>query len=488
MAGLKLPLYGKILLWFLVNLFVLAGLGVWFMAAQFRLGLDWMLAGPGGERLEQLGATLTADLRQHPESEWAETLLQHERDLGLTLSLFGSDGLQKTGTPVDVPSEVLSKLIDKRRAEEMPPPPRPRKGDAKNNAKIREPRPPNDSPPKPRFMMRTAEPTTYWAGLHLALAYGEGASRRPLTLLLVSDSITGRGFFFNPWPWAGLAAGGLLISALIWLPVVGGITRAIRRTNDASKRIAAGGFEVRVPDERGDELGELAHAVNTMAAQLGDYVAQQRRITADVAHELCSPIARMQMALGVVEQRGTPEQAGYLKKIDAELQHMARLVEEVLAFSKAQTLPEREEPKTFRLQSLVDQVVTREAPDMKIQLNIDDLELHMLRSALDRALGNVLRNAVRYASDIEIRAKPQDGGALIQIMDRGPGVPADSLPRLFEPFFRPEAARSRNTGGSGLGLAITKRSVEGCGGSVTAANREGGGFVVEIKVARHFAA
>ena len=65
MAGLKLPLYGKILLWFLVNLFVLAGLGVWFMAAQFRLGLDWMLAGPGGERLEQLGATLTADLRQH---------------------------------------------------------------------------------------------------------------------------------------------------------------------------------------------------------------------------------------------------------------------------------------------------------------------------------------------------------------------------------------------------------------------------------------
>jgi two-component system sensor histidine kinase CpxA len=84
---------------------------------------------------------------------------------------------------------------------------------------------------------------------------------------------------------------------------------------------------MRLPDTRGDELGELSTSVNTMAAQLGDYVAQQRRITADVAHELCSPIARMQMALGVVEQRSTPDQATYLKKLDNELQHMARLVE-----------------------------------------------------------------------------------------------------------------------------------------------------------------
>lgn len=485
MSRIKLPLYTKILLWFLVNLCMLAGLGLWFMTAQFQLGLDWVLAGPGGERLEGLGTTLANDLRQRPESEWPEALLRQERGLGLSLSLFGSDGLQKLGAPLVVPAEARSKLIDKRRAEDMPPPPRPRKA----AAKVRDERAPGDSPPKPRFMMRTAAPTTYWAGIHLPLAYGEGASRRPLTLVLVSDSITGGGFFFNPWPWAGLAAGGLLISALIWLPVVGGVTRAIRRTNDASKQIAAGEFGVRVPDQRGDELGELASSVNAMAAQLGDYVAQQRRITADVAHELCSPIARMQMALGVVEQRGTPEQAGYLKKIDAELQHMAKLVEEVLAFSKAPTLPEREAPETFRLRDLVDQIVAREAPDLSIRLNIDDMQLHTLRSALGRALANVLRNAVRYAADIEILAKSQaDGGALIQIMDRGPGVPADSLPRLFDPFFRPEAARSRSTGGSGLGLAITKRCIEACGGVVTAANREGGGLVVSIELPRHFAA
>ncbi len=298
--------------------------------------------------------------------------------------------------------------------------------------------------------------------------------------MIVSDSVTGRGFFFDAWPWVGLVTGGLLISALIWLPVVGGITRAIRRTNDASKRIAAGGFDVRVPEQRSDELGELAASVNTMAAQLGDYVAQQRRITADVAHELCSPIARMQMALGVVEQRSTPGQAVYLQKIDAELQHMAKLVEEVLAFSKAATLPERETAEAFDLRELVEQVIAREAPEVAIQLHVDEIRLHTLRSALDRALGNVLRNAVRYGAHPEIHAQRQNGHVIIQIRDQGPGVPADALTRFFDPFYRPEAARGRNTGGSGLGLAIVKRCIEACGGTVTARNRDPHGLEVEV--------
>jgi two-component system sensor histidine kinase CpxA len=97
-------------------------------------------------------------------------------------------------------------------------------------------------------------------------------------------------------------------------------------------------------------------------------------------------------------------------------------------------------------------------------------------------LGNVLRNAVRYAKDIEIHAKTEDGSAIIQVLDQGPGVPADSLERLFEPFYRPEAARGRNTGGSGLGLAITKRCIDACGGKVTASNREGGGLAVEFVI------
>ena len=496
----RLPIYARVLLWFCVNLALLLVLlsevkaiaktsalllvlGWLFMRAQFGLSLDWFLSGPTGARIESLAEDLTSQLRAVPESDWAQLLAQKESELGVQLALFGNDGELKVGPPLDPPPAVRARLIDKRTAADMPPPPRPnRKG-----AKAVLPRPPSGAPPKPRFMVRAEGNPSYWAGIHVTLAFGEGASRSPLSLVLASNSITGGGMFFDPWPWAGLVAGGLLLSALIWLPVIGGMTRAIRRVNEASKRIAAGTFSVRLPDQRADELGELATSVNSMAAQLGDYVNQQRRITADVAHELCSPIARMQMALGVIEQRGTPEQATYLKKVDAELQHMAKLVEEVMTFSKAETIPEREAPETFALMPLVQGIIARDGNGSEFTLEIpDSLTLHTLREALDRALGNVIRNAVRYAGKagpIEISARRDSaGGVSIAIADQGPGVPKDTLHRLFEPFYRPEAARARHTGGSGLGLAIVKRCIEACNGTVTAALREPAGLVIELNV------
>jgi two-component system sensor histidine kinase CpxA len=266
------------------------------------------------------------------------------------------------------------------------------------------------------------------------------------------------------------------------MPFVRGITGFLRSLNFAAGRIAQGHFDERIHKLRQDELGELAGSVNVMAARLGDYVREQKRITADVAHELCSPIARMQMALGVVEQRGTPEQAAYLHKLDRELQHMAGLVEEVLAFSKAETLPARETAEEIPLRQLLQAVIAREAPDGNVPLEVADLRLHSLRAALDRAVGNVLRNAIRYASEAEIRAGPENGSVVIRVLDRGPGVPEAALQHLFEPFYRPEAARTRASGGSGLGLAITRRCIEACGGTVEAENRGGGGLVVTLRV------
>jgi len=129
---------------------------------------------------------------------------------------------------------------------------------------------------------------------------------------------------------------------------------------------------------------------------------------------------------------------------------------------------------------LLQNILAREAPENGINLEIDYVKLHTLRNPLDRSIGNVVRNAIRYAKDLEINAKAENDCVIIQIADRGPGVPEEALSRLFEPFYRPETARGRNTGGSGLGLAITKRCIEACGGTVTAQNREGGGLVVTI--------
>ena len=159
---------------------------------------------------------------------------------------------------------------------------------------------------------------------------------------------------------------------------------------------------------------------------------------------------------------------------------MARLVEEVLAFSRAEALPELEPAEEVSLRELVSQVVAREAPETPVRVEVEDLNLNVCRKALDRAVGNVIRNAVRYAIDIEVHGRKEAGRVVICVLDRGPGVPEESLMRLFEPFYRPEAARRRSTGGSGLGLAITKRCIEACGGRVTARNREGGGLDVTM--------
>jgi len=402
---------------------------------------------------------------------WETVLKSKHPGDDVFFAMFLPSGEQVMGRKLEIPSEVLRRLIDKRLPEG-----RPRGG---------RPAPSADStmkPPKPRFIIRSEHPTRYWSGIHSNVSIQREGRWYPLTFVIIASDMTAGGLLFDWWPWLMVFAMSIGISALLWIPVVGGITRAIRRTNEASKRIAAGQFDVRLSDTRGDELGELATSVNAMAAQLGDYMTQQRRITADVAHELCSPIARMQMALGVVEQRSSPEQASYLLKLDKELQHMARLVEEVLAFSKAESLPEREVAETFPLRDLVEQVVAREAPDERVHRVVPDVSLHTIKAALDRALGNILRNAVRYAKDIEIMGEVDEHTLVLRIQDRGPGVAEAFLPRLFEPFFRPETARSRQTGGSGLGLAIAKRCIEACQGSLCAHLREGGGLILACRL------
>ncbi len=504
---LRIPLYGKVLFWFFVNLTLVAVLAGAFARMQFRLGLDWLLAGPARQRLEAMGEVIASELRDQPnKAVWDRVLGHYQAAHGASFTLFRNDGAQAAGEPLQPPPELMEKLRDRRGppSQAQPQPARrelrPPKGNRPRNDNQPPPelRPPREErpqeekrdggPPPARttFMLRTENPVRYWVGLHIGLTHQGPPDARPVTLLIMSERITGGGLFFDPLPWLGLGGAAFALSALVWLPIVGGITRAIRRVNTAARSIAEGRFDVRVPEQRRDELGELGGSVNAMAAQLGELVDRQRRLTADVAHELCSPIARMQRALGIIEQRAVPEQAGYVEKLDRELQHMARLVEEILSFTKAATLPALAAPEEFSLGELVEEVVAREAADAQVEVHVPAaLCVHTIRESLDRALSNVLRNAVRYAAPagpIEIRARAAAAATEIAIRDHGPGVPAAALGKIFEPFYRPEAARQRTTGGAGLGLAIVKRCVETCGGSVTATLAEPHGLTVSIRL------
>ena len=140
----------------------------------------------------------------------------------------------------------------------------------------------------------------------------------------------------------------------------------------------------------------------------------------------------------------------------------------------------------FPLSDLVTEVLNREASDLTIQTQIPEgLCLTTRRKTLDRALSNLVRNAVRYAGDsgpIEICAEVSPNGVILSVRDSGPGLPADLLEKIFQPFYRPDAARHRRTGGAGLGLAIVRSCAEACGGSVQAHLRSPRGLEFEIRL------
>jgi len=150
-------------------------------------------------------------------------------------------------------------------------------------------------------MLHTSHPGRYWVGSRIRVSASEKSA--PAVLLAMSDSISGGGLFFDVTPWAVVGCGVVLISALFWFLVARGITRSISQMTHATEEIAAGRFEVRVPAERRDELGRLGQGINRMASRLSGFVTGQRRFLGDIAHELCSPIARMGVAVGILEQR-----------------------------------------------------------------------------------------------------------------------------------------------------------------------------------------
>jgi two-component system sensor histidine kinase CpxA len=191
------------------------------------------------------------------------------------------------------------------------------------------------------------------------------------------------------------------------------------------------------------------------------------------------------VALGILEQRAEANQRAYVEDVREEVQHVSGLVNELLSFSKAGLQPQEIKLEPVSLAPLARRVVAREAPganQVEIQIN-EQLNVLAEPELLSRALANLVRNAVRYASQagpIVFSAHSQAGQVVITVSDQGPGVAQEALSQIFDPFFRDESSRSRETGGVGLGLAIVKTCVEACQGTVTAKNRQPHGLQVEL--------
>ncbi|MCM2258639.1 MAG: HAMP domain-containing histidine kinase, partial [Vicinamibacteria bacterium] len=224
--------------------------------------------------------------------------------------------------------------------------------------------------------------------------------------------------------------------------------------------------------------------------RLSGHLQGQKRFLADVAHELRSPLGRMQLALGILETRVSDADRERLRDLAEEVERLIALTDELLAFARAELAASRRAPEDVGLAELAARAVQAEAKGAaEVRVAVPEgLRVRADADLLQRALANLVRNAVRYAAaagPIEVSARADGGAVLLAVADHGPGVPEASLPALFEPFYRVEAARERGpggSGGSGLGLAIVRAAAEACGGSVAARNRAPHGLEVELRL------
>ena len=283
----------------------------------------------------------------------------------------------------------------------------------------------------------------------------------------------------------------LLVSTIVCFLLARYLSDPIRHLRAATRSIAAGNLGVRVSSlmgSRRDELGMLALDFDLMAERLRALLASHRELLRDVSHELRSPLARLQIALGLARRPNANLEQEF-DRIEQETARLDELIGEILSLSRLDDPARAQVMEPVNLEELIETQVDNarvESEPRSIHVLIQamaPLTIPGDRELLYRAVENVLRNAVRFSPEggmVEVAVERTLEQALIRIRDHGPGVPNDLLARIFEPFFSVASARDRESSGYGIGLAITARVAALHGGSVRAKNAEDGGLVVEI--------
>lgn len=481
---IRFPLYAKVLLWFVLNLIALGFALFVFFNAQVKLGLNWLIMGRAGDRIQSVSEIITTELNKTSDRDSRNEILKRfSNSYRVNFYLFEDNGRQFAGEAVELPRLVSNVLGDRRQ------PPPPQNAPPERTPDERRAPPPDNTPPArsyEKFMERVPDPDRYWVGIRVPVVGREGRPM-PAVLIAVSDSMSGGGLFLDFKPWILTGLGVLFFSFVFWIPLVSSITRSISQMTQATAKIADGNFDVQIATCRHDEIGSLGQSINRMTSRLAGFVTGQKRFLGDIAHELCSPIVRMQMALGILEQHANENQKAYVEDLREEVQQMSELVNELLSFSRAGLREKEVKLQQMPLAEIARRAVAREASEnVKIQIDIpEDLTALAEPDLLMRALANLVRNASRYAGSagpIEISAQRDEQNVVLSISDSGPGVPADELQKIFDPFYRVEASRSRETGGIGLGLAIVKTCIEACQGSIAATNRQPSGLRVDVRL------
>jgi two-component system sensor histidine kinase CpxA len=286
---------------------------------------------------------------------------------------------------------------------------------------------------------------------------------------------------FNRWVLGGLI---LVISGIGAALLTRSITNPVQQLRAQVRAVANGDLSSRIGPplaRRGDELGVLARNIDDMTVRLQALIAAREALLRDVSHELRAPLARLRAA-GELAVKGGGKEAAFAR-IDREIDRLDALIGQFLKFSRLEAEPALA-LSPVDLSGLAEDLaedarLEGAAAGKQVIVNVSGpvtlmVDMRLIRSAVE----NVLRNAVRFSPPggaVEIDVDGDEGEARLQVLDRGPGVPPEDLPHIFEPFHGEGS-------GAGLGLAIAHRVIRLHGGRIAAENREDGGFAVTISL------
>jgi signal transduction histidine kinase len=316
---------------------------------------------------------------------------------------------------------------------------------------------------------------------------------------LVTELPPGQTALFGPNGVPGLGIFiAVLTSGLVCYFLAQFLTSPVLRLRQATQKLAAGDLSARAGSKTsggGDEISQLVRDFDLMAEQIEKLVTAQSRLLKDISHELRSPLARLTVALELARQRTGPEAYSALERISMESGRMNELIGSLMTVARLDSGAGSLRKAPVQLEALIEEVARdaafeAQSRDCQVEAEIlDELPVLGDPALLRSAIENVVRNATRYTADgttVNIRAERAENGssaeAVIRVGDSGPGVPDESLEKIFQPFYRIDDARGRSTGGVGLGLAITDQAIRLHGGSVRASNLPEGGLGIEIRL------
>lgn len=275
--------------------------------------------------------------------------------------------------------------------------------------------------------------------------------------------------------------GGLLFAGAFAYWLARRITAPLARFETAATRIGLGERPELLPETGPRELASLARRFNAMAQQVRDLLSARTTLLAGVSHDLRTPLARMRLALEMLKADPSP---ALIARVESDIEEMNELIATLLDLARGL---EREPQEDTDLAELLNELASHASlNDRAISVQCRNCRHAVAPRALRRALGNLLQNALRYASDspIELVCETQGGVCRIGVLDRGPGIPAERIEAMFEPFQRLDASRSPQTGGAGLGLAIVRELAKANGWQVKLEPRAEGGLCAWIVIAK----